>query len=103
MLRIPTSMLRASWTRSFSSGLVRLNAPKLACVAGTVLNLKVRKNGDEPVALADTEYPEWLWTILDKAKTEADLKEQDPMKWRRKQNGKRNTARIKNNNFLSQM
>lgn len=71
--------------------------------AGTVLNLKIRKNGDEPVALEDSEYPKWLWECLDKDKQEQRLKEQDFMKWRKKQINKTNTAKIKNNNFISQM
>lgn len=76
---------------------------KSATPAGTVLNLKIRKNGDEPVALEDSEYPEWLWDCLDKNKLDADLKKDDMMKWRRKQISRANTARIKNNNFVAQM
>ncbi|KAK6463285.1 hypothetical protein DFJ63DRAFT_114292 [Scheffersomyces coipomensis] len=77
--------------------------PKSSCPAGTVLNLKVRKNGDEPVALEDSEYPEWLWGMLDKAQVDETLKKTDIMKWRRKQLRKANTNTIKNNNFLTQM
>lgn len=89
--------------RLFSTSLRPLNKVKSSVPAGTVLNLKIRKNGDEPVALEDSEYPEWLWDTLDKEKMEKDLKEQDPMKWRKKQINKANTAKIKNNNFISQM
>ncbi|KAJ2547581.1 hypothetical protein EV175_005163 [Coemansia sp. RSA 1933] len=33
---------------------------------GTVLKgLNIYKEGKDPVALKDEEYPEWLWTILD--------------------------------------
>ncbi|GEQ69131.1 hypothetical protein JCM33374_g2802 [Metschnikowia sp. JCM 33374] len=103
MLRFPAGIFRFGSARNLSSSFPRLNVPKSSCAPGTVLNLKVRKNGDEPVALEDHEYPEWLWDILDKSKSEAELKEQNPMKWRKKQNAKRNTAKIKNNNFLSQM
>ena len=35
------------------------------CPAGTLLNLKIKNKQDEPVALEDSEYPEWLWTITD--------------------------------------
>ena len=76
---------------------------KSSCKAGTVLNLKVRKNGDEPVALEDSEYPEWLWEMLDKKQINADLKANDFMKWRRRQLRKENTKKINNNNFLSKM
>lgn len=89
--------------RLFSTTLTALNTPKSSVPAGTVLNLKIRKNGDEPVALEDSEYPEWLWDTLDKEKMEKDLKEQDLMRWRKKQINKANTAKIKNNNFISQM
>lgn len=88
-------------SRLFSSTISSLD--KSSVPAGTVLNLKIRKNGDEPVALEDSEYPEWLWECLDKEKQEQRLKEQDFMKWRKKQINKANTAKIKNNNFISQM
>ena len=88
-------------SRLFSSTISSLE--KSSVPAGTVLNLKIRKNGDEPVALEDSEYPEWLWECLDKEKQEQRLKEQDFMKWRKKQINKANTAKIKNNNFISQM
>lgn len=84
--------------RAFSTTRVAL---QLSCPAGTVLNLKIRKNGDEPVALEDSQYPEWLWDILDKEKTDQQLKQLDFMAWRRKQLNKQNTKTIKNNNFLS--
>lgn len=73
------------------------------CPAGTVLNLKIRKSGDEPVALKDEEYPDWLWDCLDKPKMDKQLKDNDIMKWRKKQINKANNAKIKNNNFVSQM
>lgn len=89
--------------RSLSSSFILKNEIKSSCPAGTVLNLKVRKNGDEPVALEDKEYPEWLWDTLDKSKMDEQLKEQDLMKWRRKQLHKQNTSKINNNNFLSKL
>lgn len=78
-------------------------AQKSSCAPGTVLNLKMRKSGNEPVALEDHEYPEWLWDCLDKDKQERLLKENDFMKWRKRQLKKQNTAKIKDNNFLSKM
>lgn len=96
-------LLRVAPVRRFSSAVMRLNEQKSSCAAGTVLNLKVRKNGDEPVALEDKDYPEWLWNLLDKQKLDGEAKEQDFMKWRKRQINKANTAKIKNNNFLSQM
>lgn len=85
------------------SSMLKNNEVKSSCKAGTVLNLKVRKSGDEPVALEDHEYPEWLWDCLDKEKLDQRLKETDFMKWRRKQITKANTAKINNNNFLAKM
>ena len=98
-----------SWVRTLHVSRTVLAAPKpaalvvLSCPAGTVLNLKIKKLGDEPVALEDAEYPEWLWTLLDKQKKDADLKEADIMKWRKRQLRKANIKRINNNNFLSKM
>lgn len=93
-------LLRTTHVRALSTGLPLRQS---SCAAGTVLNLKIRKNGDEPVALEDLEYPAWLWDMLNKEKLDSDLKAADLMKWRKKQINKANTAKIKNNNFLSQM
>ncbi|KAF3985767.1 hypothetical protein FT663_04169 [Candidozyma haemuli var. vulneris] len=92
--------LRLAAARSLS---VSAAVKQSICPAGTVLNLKIRKSGDEPVALKDEEYPEWLWDCLDKKKLDDQLKETDIMKWRKKQLNKANCAKIKNNNFVSQM
>lgn len=91
--------LRGSF-RGFSTASRALQS---LCKPGTVLNLKIRKNGDEPVALEDAEYPAWLWDTLDKQKLDDTLKASDMMKWRRKQLNKANTKKIKNNNFLAQL
>lgn len=104
MLSISSRLLSSRTpARLLSLSTVFSNQAKSSVAAGTVLNLKIRKNGDEPVALEDSEYPEWLWDSLDKKKVEAKLKEEDLMKWRKKQINKNNTAKIKNNNFISQM
>jgi len=40
--------------------------PKSSCAAGTVLTgLNYFKNKQDPVALADDQYPEWLWRCLE--------------------------------------
>lgn len=40
--------------------------PKSSCPAGTVLTgLNYFKGRQDPVALADEEYPAWLWRCLD--------------------------------------
>lgn len=41
-------------------------APLSICPEGTVLvGLNYIKGGQDPVALKDEEYPEWLWKCLD--------------------------------------
>ena len=40
--------------------------------AGTVLKgLNFYKDKQDPVAMADEEYPAWLWRVLDKTSAEA--------------------------------
>ncbi|KAJ1730080.1 hypothetical protein LPJ61_003209 [Coemansia biformis] len=42
------------------------SAPASSAVHGTVLKgLNIYKEGKDPVALKDDEYPAWLWTLLD--------------------------------------
>lgn len=89
--------------RYLSTSKVLLNTPKSSCPARTVLNLKMRKSGNEPVALEDHEYPDWLWDCLNKEKLDEKLKQNDFMKWRRKALNKENTKKIKNNNFVLKM
>ncbi|KAJ2761101.1 hypothetical protein IWQ56_003908 [Coemansia nantahalensis] len=44
------------------------SAPASSAAHGTVLKgLNIYKEGNDPVALKDDEYPAWLWTLLDKA------------------------------------
>ncbi|RLV94290.1 54S ribosomal protein L37 mitochondrial [Spathaspora sp. JA1] len=97
-------------SRQFRTGAVLRNSAatgtttvKSSCAAGTVLNLKVRNKGDEPVALEDSEYPEWLWSMLDSKANRDLLKSSDFMRWRRMNLRKDNIKTIKNNNFLSTM
>ncbi|RXK36306.1 hypothetical protein M231_06442 [Tremella mesenterica] len=41
--------------------------PVSSCKAGTKLTgLAVLKDQPDPVALPDDQYPDWLWTVLDK-------------------------------------
>ncbi|KAJ3035704.1 hypothetical protein HDV00_003465 [Rhizophlyctis rosea] len=42
-----------------------------SCPEGTVLKgINMFKGGADPVAKADKDYPDWLWTILEPKKTE---------------------------------
>ncbi|KPM38918.1 hypothetical protein AK830_g7620 [Neonectria ditissima] len=48
-------------------------AGRSSCPAGTKLTgLNYLKNGHDPIALKDEEYPEWLWSCLDVIKSNKD-------------------------------
>lgn len=52
-----------------------------SCPAGTKMNgLSYMKNKPEVFALEDSEYPDWLWTLLDSSKkqTKSELGGVDP-------------------------
>lgn len=60
---------------------------------GTVLKgLNIYKEGKDPVALKDEEYPSWLWTLLDPA-PEAELTE-------REQQRRQRARTVKQDNFM---
>ncbi|KAK6198828.1 uncharacterized protein RJT21DRAFT_122464 [Scheffersomyces amazonensis] len=104
MFKLRSVQITRSWARSItSSAILKNQVVKSSCAAGTVLNLKVRKNGDEPVALEDSEYPEWLWEMLDNEKLDAKLKQADLLNWKRREWGRSNRDKIKNNNFITQL
>ncbi|KAH6572883.1 hypothetical protein BSLG_002820 [Batrachochytrium salamandrivorans] len=45
--------------------------PVSSCKEGTILKgLNVLKDGHDPVAMADSAYPPWLWTLLDTKQTD---------------------------------
>lgn len=71
-----------------------------SCKEGTAINLKVYKGAKPIVALKDEEYPEWLWTLLDKDAQMEQLKKEDLFRYNRKIIKKQNVARIKMNNFM---
>lgn len=102
--RIP-NQIRFYSAEASSSAAAANGAPRVvsSVPAGTVLKgCNVRKNGEDPVALADEEYPAWLWDVLDpeiqKAKIAAD-----PIKAARKQRRELNRKKIKEQNFLAGM
>ncbi|KAK9450607.1 mitochondrial 54S ribosomal protein mL54 [Limtongia smithiae] len=72
-------------------------------VKGTKLKgCNVLKNQEDPEALADEDYPDWLWEILDKdaqqRKLDADPERKAKKEWRAKMRQK-----IKTSNFLKSM
>jgi hypothetical protein len=51
---------------------------KSSIAAGTPLKgLNFLKDRGDPVALADDEYPSWLWTILDRQEKKAEAGQGD--------------------------
>ncbi|KAL6940167.1 hypothetical protein ACO0QE_004062 [Hanseniaspora vineae] len=74
-----------------------------SCKAGTPLNLKIKKAGNEPVALEDSEYPAWLWSVLDDKVPEiipSNISKEEQFTLRKKQLRYANRQKIKSNNFL---
>ncbi|KAJ6445905.1 plasmid p 4b orf-3 family protein [Purpureocillium lavendulum] len=52
--------------------------PRSICPEGTVLSgLNFTKGGQDPVAMKDEEYPEWLWSCLDVMKSSADAADEN--------------------------
>lgn len=72
-----------------------------SCKEGTKISLAVFKGAPAIVAKADSEYPEWLWDILDKEKQLEQLKQESPFKYQRKLVKKANVEAIKMKNFMS--
>ncbi|KAI9282899.1 mitochondrial ribosomal protein L37-domain-containing protein [Umbelopsis sp. AD052] len=89
--------------RSFSTGFLLRNqaaaaapepAPgsKKAAIAssvpqGTVLKgINYMKEGKDPIALDDSEYPEWLWDLLDEKKQKQKSSKPSNRQYHRKQN-----------------
>lgn len=76
---------------------------KSSVAAGTRLKgCNVRKAGEDPIALADEEYPSWLWELLDAEAQQAKLAA-DPILATRKARRQANRQKIKENNFLAKM
>ncbi|KAJ3149585.1 39S ribosomal protein L37, mitochondrial [Geranomyces variabilis] len=53
---------------------------------GTVLKgINILKDGKDPVAMADNQYPDWLWALLEPKKTEWTDEEKLSIKYLRTQ------------------
>lgn len=62
---------------------------------GTVLKgINYLKDGKDPVALDDNEYPDWLWDLLDEKKQKQKTSKPSNRQYHRKQN--RETIRAQN-------
>ncbi|KAI9027518.1 mitochondrial ribosomal protein L37-domain-containing protein [Phycomyces nitens] len=58
-----------------------------AAPAGTPLKgLNYLKDRQDPIALEDSEYPEWLWNLLDERKQKQKTKKPVNRQFHRKQN-----------------
>ena len=66
--------------------------------AGTIIKgVNFYKNGSDPVAKLDEEYPDWLWELLDEEVIRQKELEQD--KFSRKSHRRDRREKIKNDNF----
>ncbi|KAI8929852.1 mitochondrial ribosomal protein L37-domain-containing protein [Entophlyctis helioformis] len=55
---------------------------------GTVLKgINILKDGKDPVAMADAEYPAWLWTLLEPKKLEWSAEEKMSIRYLRTLSG----------------
>ncbi|KAA8915277.1 hypothetical protein TRICI_002634 [Trichomonascus ciferrii] len=102
ILRLPSRRLPLC-RFSYSSDIAA--APKVNSMtpAGTKLKgLNIKKNGEDPVALADEEYPPWLWEVLDEEAQKAKLRT-DPEKAAHRERREANRKQIKADNFLRGM
>ncbi|KAJ2806990.1 hypothetical protein H4S07_003681 [Coemansia furcata] len=80
-------------TEAASEDASTAQAPKSIATHGTQLKgLNIYKEGKDPVALKDEEYPEWLWTLLDKV-PEAEKSEREQQRLQR-------SRAIKEANFM---
>ncbi|KAI8865810.1 hypothetical protein GQ42DRAFT_106679, partial [Ramicandelaber brevisporus] len=71
--------------------------PVSSCKEGAVMKgLNIFKDKPDPVAKADGEYPEWLWTLLDPAQAVSDPDAKARLRIRRA-----NCEKIKANNYMN--
>ncbi|KAJ2349272.1 hypothetical protein GGH92_002586 [Coemansia sp. RSA 2673] len=88
---IATSLI--SRTEATSESASTTQAPKSIATHGTQLKgLNIYKEGKDPVALKDEDYPEWLWTLLDEV-PEAEKSEREQQRLQR-------SRTIKEANFM---
>jgi large subunit ribosomal protein L54 len=53
-----------------------------SCKEGTVLKgINIFSGKSDPIAKPDSEYPSWLWSLLDKAKEGGSLQEMQNRNW----------------------
>ncbi|KAJ2488660.1 hypothetical protein IWW37_004639 [Coemansia sp. RSA 2050] len=88
---IATSLI--SRTEAAGESASTAQTPKSIATHGTQLKgLNIYKEGKDPVALKDEDYPEWLWTLLDEV-PEAEKSEREQQRQQR-------SRAIKEANFM---
>nr|GMD56974.1 54S ribosomal protein L37, mitochondrial-like [Ipomoea batatas]GMD58818.1 54S ribosomal protein L37, mitochondrial-like [Ipomoea batatas] len=92
-----------------SKGGAAADAPKVSSLskevkASTVVGANILKDGTDPKVLPDSEYPEWLWHLLDKKPALSELRRKDletlPYEDLKRFVKLDNRARIKENNSV---
>ncbi|KAK9478099.1 mitochondrial ribosomal protein L37-domain-containing protein [Lipomyces japonicus] len=76
--------------------------PSIALPGTRLRGCNIRAKQEDPVALPDEEYPDWLWDILDEEAQQKKL-DADPEKKARKEWRKKAREAIKTRNFLKTM
>lgn len=92
-----------------SKGGAAADAPKASLLSkevksSTVFGANILKDGQDPKILPDSEYPDWLWHLLDKHPALSELRRKDvetlPYEDLKRFVKLDNRARIKENNSL---
>ncbi|CAO3587313.1 unnamed protein product [Absidia cylindrospora] len=93
-----TSTIANQATSSSAEGTTQSQLRKPSSVpAGATFNgINFLKDGKDPVALEDTEYPMWLWDLLDEKKQ----KQKTTKPTNRQYHRKKNRDAIKLENFM---
>ncbi|KAG6818562.1 hypothetical protein H0H93_003950 [Arthromyces matolae] len=94
-----TPVSRAETTKTAAGGDNTVQTPLSSCAKDTILEGLNYKKGQQPVlALADEEYPAWLWTVLEPKVYPDDGPGGKGERVKRRIENKR---RIKDRNFMS--
>ncbi|KAK7271138.1 hypothetical protein RJT34_26786 [Clitoria ternatea] len=109
--------IRIGWQRTFATGKAKkgskgggaADAPKASTLskevkASTVVGANILKEGTDPKIQPDSEYPEWLWHLLDKRPALSELRRKNvetlPYEDLKRFVKLDNRARIKENNSV---
>eukprot|EP01018_Ginkgo_biloba_P026209 Gb_31356 [translate_table: standard] len=89
--KIGVTLKLSSGSRAFAAAAAKskkgakggTDAPKAPTIskelkASTVVGANILKDGTDPAIKADSEYPDWLWHLLDKRAPLSELQRKDP-------------------------